>query len=101
RHTRSKRDWSSDVCSSDLVRVAQAAGVPVKVIWTREDDMRNGFYRPTSYNRFSAGLDASGRPVAWTHRIAGTPLRLKFGPLAKEIGRASCRERVGISGVAG
>src|SRR5947208_2910389 len=65
--------------------VAQAAGVPVKVVWTREDDMRNGFYRPTSYNRFSAGLDASGRLVAWTHRIAGTPLRLKFGPLAKGI----------------
>src|SRR3989475_10238877 len=47
--------------------------------------MRNGFYRPTSYNRFSAGLDAAGRLVAWTHRIAGTPLRLKFGPLAKGI----------------
>src|SRR2546422_623861 len=70
---------------SEAVRVSQAAGVPVKVVWTREDDMRNGFYRPTSYNRFSAGLDASGRLVAWTHRIAGTPLRLKFGPLAKGI----------------
>src|SRR6266576_2766055 len=70
---------------SEAVRVSQAAGVPVKVVWTREDDMRNGFNRPTSYNRFSAGLDASGRLVAWTHRIAGTPLRLKFGPLAKGI----------------
>jgi len=70
---------------SEAVRVSQAAGVPVKVIWTREDDMRNGFYRPTSYNRFSAGLDAAGRLVAWTHRIAGTPLRLKFGPLEKGI----------------
>jgi isoquinoline 1-oxidoreductase beta subunit len=47
--------------------------------------MRNGFYRPTSYNKFTAGLDASGRPVAWTHRIAGTPLRYKFGPLEKGI----------------
>src|SRR6266566_3138829 len=70
---------------SEAVRVSQAAGVPVKVIWTREDDMRNGFYRPTSYNRFSAGLDPAGRLVAWTHRIAGTPLRLKFGPLEKGI----------------
>src|SRR5260221_653310 len=70
---------------SEAVRVSQAAGVPVKGIWTREDDMRNGFYRPTSYNRFSAGLDAAGRLVAWTHRIAGTPLRLKFGPLEKGI----------------
>src|SRR5438876_2080927 len=72
---------------SEAVRVSQAVGAPVKVIWTREDDMRNGFYRPTSYNRFSAGLDASGRLVAWTHRIAGTPLRLKFGPLEKGIDR--------------
>ena len=44
---------------SEAVRVSQAVGVPVKVIWSREDDMRNGFYRPTSYNRFTAGLDAS------------------------------------------
>jgi isoquinoline 1-oxidoreductase beta subunit len=70
---------------SEAARVSKAVGAPVKVIWSREDDMRNGFYRPTSYNRFAAGLDASGRPVAWTHRIAGTPLRLKFGPLEKGI----------------
>src|SRR5881296_4582188 len=70
---------------SEAVRVSQAVEAPVKVIWTREDDMRNGFYRPTSYNRFAAGLDASGRLIVWTHRIAGTPLRLKFGPLAKGI----------------
>jgi isoquinoline 1-oxidoreductase subunit beta len=68
---------------SEAVRVSQAVGAPVKVIWSREDDMRNGFYRPTVYNRCSAGLDGAGRPVAWTHRIAGTPLRLKFGPLEK------------------
>src|SRR6266566_5630281 len=66
---------------SEAVRVSKAVGAPVKVIWSREDDMRNGFYRPASYNRFAAGLDASGLPIAWTHRIAGTPLRLKFGPL--------------------
>ena len=70
---------------SEAVRVSRAVGAPVKVIWSREDDMRNGFYRPTSYNLFRAGLDATGRPVAWTHRIAGTPLRLKFGPLEKGI----------------
>src|SRR5437660_5918942 len=70
---------------SEAVRVSKAVGAPVKVIWSREDDMRNGFYRPASYNRFAAGLDAGGRLVAWTHRIAGTPLRLKFGPLEKGI----------------
>jgi isoquinoline 1-oxidoreductase subunit beta len=70
---------------SEAVRISKAVGAPVKVIWSREDDMRNGFYRPTSYNRFTAGLDGSGMPMAWTHRIAGTPLRLKFGPLEKGI----------------
>ncbi len=68
---------------SEAVRVSQAVGAPVKVIWSREDDMRNDFYRPTVYNRCVAGLDGSGRLVAWTHRIVGTPLRLKFGPLEK------------------
>jgi len=70
---------------SEAARVSKAVGAPVKVIWSREDDMRNGFYRPTSLNRFAAGLDAGGQLVAWTHRIAGTPLRLKFGPLEKGI----------------
>jgi len=70
---------------SEAARVSKAVGAPVKVIWSREDDMRNGFYRPASVNRFAAGVDAGGRLVAWTHRIAGTPLRLKFGPLEKGI----------------
>ena len=68
---------------SEAVRVSKAVGAPVKVIWTREDDTQHGFYRPASYNRFAAGLDAAGNPVAWTHRVVGTPIRLKFGPLPK------------------
>jgi len=68
---------------SEAVRVSKAVGAPVKVIWTREDDTQHGFYRPASYNRFAAGLDAAGHPVAWTHRVVGTPIRIKFGPLPK------------------
>ncbi len=68
---------------SEAVRVSKAVGAPVKVIWTREDDTQHGFYRPASYNRFAAGLDAAGNPVAWTHRVVGTPIRIKFGPLPK------------------
>jgi len=49
---------------SEAVRVSKAVGAPVKVIWTREDDTQHGFYRPASYNRFAAGLDAAGHPVA-------------------------------------
>jgi len=49
--------------------VSKAANTPVKVIWTREDDMRNSTYRPASYHKLSAVLDGQGWPVAFTHRI--------------------------------
>jgi len=44
---------------------------PVKLVWTREDDMHAGYYRPMYYHRLEAGLDAEGNPVAWQHRIVG------------------------------
>ena len=56
---------------SEAVQVAKAAGVPVKVVWTREDDVRGGFYRPLFVHRIEAGLDARGAPVAWSHAIVG------------------------------
>ncbi|HEX7489690.1 MAG TPA: molybdopterin cofactor-binding domain-containing protein, partial [Anaeromyxobacteraceae bacterium] len=56
---------------SEAVHVAKAAGVPVKVVWTREDDMRGGYYRPMFVHRIEAGLDAGGLPVAWKHTIVG------------------------------
>jgi len=49
--------------------VSKAAGSPIKVIWTREDDMRNSTYRPASYHQLSAVLDGAGWPVAFSHRI--------------------------------
>ncbi len=54
----------------DAVHVAQATSRPVKVVWTREDDMRAGWYRPVSYHTLEGGLDADGWPVAWIHRLA-------------------------------
>ena len=56
---------------SEATEVAKAAKAPVKVVWTREDDIRGGWYRPMWYDHFVAGLDASGNPVAWTHTIVG------------------------------
>ena len=54
----------------EAVEVAKSAGVPVKVTWSREDDMRHDTYRPASYCRFAGGVDAEGWPVAWTASIA-------------------------------
>jgi isoquinoline 1-oxidoreductase subunit beta len=56
---------------TEATEVAKAAKAPVKVVWTREDDIRGGWYRPMWYDHFAAGLDASGNPVAWTHTIVG------------------------------
>jgi isoquinoline 1-oxidoreductase beta subunit len=55
----------------EAVHVAKAAKAPVKVVWTREDDLKGGWYRPMWHDRFVAGLDASGNPVVWTHTIVG------------------------------
>jgi isoquinoline 1-oxidoreductase beta subunit len=63
------------------VHVAKAVGRPVKLVYTREDDTRAGYYRPVAYNELSAGLDARGRPVAWVHRIASASITEQFGPL--------------------
>jgi len=49
----------------------RGSGVPVKLVWTREDDMRGGYYRPMYYHTVKAALDADGRPLAWQQRIVG------------------------------
>ncbi len=55
----------------EAIEVAKAIQAPVKVIWTREDDIRGGWYRPMWYDRLAAGLDGDGKPVAWMHTIVG------------------------------
>lgn len=57
----------------EAAAIAKAAGgkAPVKLVWTREDDMKGGFYRPLYVHRLQAGLDGAGRIVAWQHRIVG------------------------------
>lgn len=56
-----------------VARAMKAAGIdaPVKVIWSREDDIKGGYYRPMHVHRAQVGLDAKGRPVAWNHTIVG------------------------------
>lgn len=55
----------------EAVEVAKASGVPVKVVWTREDDIRGGYYRPLYVHRAEIGVDDKGNPVAWKHAIVG------------------------------
>ena len=57
----------------EAVQIAKAINgrVPVKMLWTREDDMRAGQYRPMFYHTLRAGLDAQGNLVAWQHRLVG------------------------------
>lgn len=55
----------------ETVAVAKAAGVPVKVVWTREDDMRGGYYRPQWFHHLTVHTGADGLPVRWDHVIVG------------------------------
>jgi len=63
-----RRVGGARIRASDFVReavhVAKVAKAPVKVVWTREDDLKGGWYRPMWHDRFEAGLDANGEPVA-------------------------------------
>src|SRR5438445_4696222 len=54
----------------DSVLLSKEVRRPVKLMWTREDDVKNGRFRPMSVHFMRAGLDASGRIVAWQHRVA-------------------------------
>src|ERR1041385_2946517 len=64
----------------EALETSKATGAPVKVIWSREDDIRNAQYRPACYHKMQAGLDASGQPVAWTHRIVAPSIMARVFP---------------------
>jgi isoquinoline 1-oxidoreductase subunit beta len=53
----------------EAIEVAKVVGAPVKVVWTREDDIRGGWYRPLAYDRIMAGVDENGIPTSWEHTI--------------------------------
>ncbi len=69
RHANPTADY---IAEGVAVAVAtRPLGVPIRLLWTREDDIRGGYYRPLYVHRIAAGLDAAGRPVAWQQRIVG------------------------------
>ena len=62
------------------VQVAQQVDGPVKVVWTREEDIQHDMYRPYWFDRISAGLDKNGTPIAWNHRFAGSSVIARWLP---------------------
>ncbi len=68
----------------DAVRLSKAVGKPVKLIWSREDDLINGKFRPMTAHRIEAGFDAGGKLIAWHHRVVA---ELVSGYMAASAGR--------------
>ncbi len=64
------------------VKIAQQVDGPVKVIWTREEDIQHDLYRPYYYDRLSAGLDERGMPIAWTDRVTASSILARWAPAA-------------------
>ena len=64
------------------VEIAKHVDGPVKVVWTREEDIQHGMYRPYWFDRIAAGLDAQGKPVAWKNRFAGPSVIARWLPPA-------------------
>ena len=71
----------------EAVEVSKAASAPVKLTWSREDDLQQDLYRPASYTRFAGALDADGWPLALTSRIACPP----FGGVRNGLSRTARR----------
>ena len=64
------------------VQIARQVDGPVKVVWTREEDIQHDMYRPYFFDRVSAGVDERGRPLAWHHRFAGSSVMARWLPPA-------------------
>jgi isoquinoline 1-oxidoreductase subunit beta len=65
---------------TQAVAIAKQVDGPVKVIWSREEDIQHDVYKPYFFDRITAGLDADGRPIAWHHRITGSSVFARWVP---------------------
>ncbi|HWZ57764.1 MAG TPA: molybdopterin cofactor-binding domain-containing protein, partial [Gemmatimonadaceae bacterium] len=67
---------------TQAVQFAKQVDGPVKIVWTREEDIQHDIVRPYYHNRITAGVDAHGMPVSWNHRITGSSIELRWIPEA-------------------
>ncbi|HET8897628.1 MAG TPA: molybdopterin cofactor-binding domain-containing protein [Rhodanobacteraceae bacterium] len=75
---------------AEAVLLAQGAGRPVKLMWTRDDDLRHDVYRPFAVQRLQAALDRHGKPLAWRHQLASTPRNAGRGLPAGRLWQGEC-----------
>jgi len=78
------RRYQADFVMEAAQVAAKAAGQPVMVLWTREDDMHHGFYRPASYHKLQGALDANGNLAAWKHFQTSTSIAAKWSEKGAE-----------------
>ena len=69
RHANPTADYVAE--GVEVAKATRALNAPIRLLWTREDDIRGGYYRPLYVHTISAGLDKRGQPLAWQHRIVG------------------------------
>jgi len=71
--------------ATEAAEISKAAGVPVQLLWTREDDLTHDRYQTTSLHRMAAALDSSGRPSAWHHRVVAPSVLRSLAPAADDV----------------
>jgi isoquinoline 1-oxidoreductase beta subunit len=74
------RKSKADFVTEAALLAKEMNGKPVKVVWTREDDVRHSYYHTVSAEHLEGGLDQDGKPVAWLHRSVGPTLMALFVP---------------------
>jgi len=71
--------------AAEAVTIAKQSGYPIRLVWTREDDLQHDFYRPMGHHEMTAAVDGDGNVTAWAQRLAGTPKHYRRGRPADQL----------------